>query len=71
MRKTNCLYIAVIYMCKGEAQKAEVELVSVERGMSEPAPGELMDSTARHLIKFDQLNPFTYTDRTAVIKNLS
>jgi hypothetical protein len=43
--------------------------VSVERGLSEAAPGELVDSTAEHLIKFDQLNPFTYTDRIAVVKN--
>ncbi|XP_060555800.1 deleted in lung and esophageal cancer protein 1-like isoform X2 [Ruditapes philippinarum] len=57
------------FTLKGEAQRASVELVSVERGLSEAAPGELVDSTAEHLIKFDQLNPFTYTDRIAVVKN--
>ncbi|XP_053374594.1 deleted in lung and esophageal cancer protein 1-like isoform X2 [Mercenaria mercenaria] len=57
------------FVLKGEAQRAGVELVSVERGLSEAVPGELVDATAQHLIKFDQLNPFTYTDRTAVVKN--
>lgn len=55
--------------CIGEAERATVELMSVERGLSDPGPGELTDATAQHLIKFDQLNPFTYTDRTAVVKN--
>lgn len=57
------------FTLKGEGQRAHVEIVSVERGMSEPLPGELTDVTAQCLIKFDQLNPFTYTDRTAVVKN--
>ena len=55
----------------GEAQKAGVELVSVERGTTEPLPGELTDATAKHLIRFDSLNPFTYTDRSCVVKNLT
>ncbi|KAL4222937.1 Deleted in lung and esophageal cancer protein 1 [Mactra antiquata] len=57
------------FKIKGESQRAEVDLVSVERGLSESLPGEIVDSTSQYLIKFDQLNPFTYTDRTAVVRN--
>lgn len=58
-----------MFLFTGESQRADVELVSVERGLSESLPGELVDSSSQYLIKFDQLNPFTYTDRTAVVKN--
>ncbi|XP_071158552.1 deleted in lung and esophageal cancer protein 1-like isoform X2 [Mytilus edulis] len=57
------------FMLQGESQKAGVELVSVERGTSDPVPGELTDNTAQHLIRFDDLNPFTYTDRAIIVKN--
>ncbi|XP_052246606.1 deleted in lung and esophageal cancer protein 1-like isoform X3 [Dreissena polymorpha] len=59
------------FTVKGTAERANVELVSIERGLHEPTPGELVDATAEHHIKFDQLNPFTYTDRTAVVKNIT
>ncbi|WAQ94651.1 DLEC1-like protein [Mya arenaria] len=59
------------FTLQGQAERAGVELVSVERGTAEPVPGELFDATAQHHIKFDQLNPFTYTDRTTVVKNLT
>ncbi|XP_061179869.1 deleted in lung and esophageal cancer protein 1-like isoform X2 [Saccostrea echinata] len=57
------------FTLKGEAQKAEVELLSVERGLSAVLPGELSDVSAENLIRFDELNPFTYTDRSIVVKN--
>ncbi|CAC5401955.1 unnamed protein product [Mytilus coruscus] len=57
------------FTLQGESQKAGVELVSVERGTSDPVPGELTDNTAQHLIRFDDLNPFTYTDRAIIVKN--
>lgn len=53
----------------GEAQKAKVDLSVVERGEGNVMPGELSDNTAKHMIRFDDLNPFTYTDRTVVVKN--
>ena len=56
---------------QGEAEKAGVDLVSVERGTTQPLPGELTDATAQHLIRFDNLNPFTYTDRSCVVKNVT
>ena len=48
-----------------------MDLVSVERGTTQPLPGELRDATAQHLIRFDNLNPFTYTDRSCVVKNVT
>ncbi|XP_056008414.1 deleted in lung and esophageal cancer protein 1-like isoform X2 [Ostrea edulis] len=59
------------FTLKGEAQKAEVELINVERGLSEALPGELSDVSAENLIRFDELNPFTYTDKTIVVKNIT
>ena len=59
---------ALIYF-SGEAQLAEVELMSVERGLSAALPGELSDVSADSLIRFDELNPFTYTDRSILVKN--
>lgn len=61
-KRFNCLLLGV-------AQMAEVELLSVERGLSAALPGELSDVTADNLIRFDELNPFTYTDKSIVVKN--
>uniref|UniRef100_A0A8W8MX88 Deleted in lung and esophageal cancer protein 1 n=1 Tax=Magallana gigas TaxID=29159 RepID=A0A8W8MX88_MAGGI len=57
------------FTLRGIAQMAEVELLSVERGLSAALPGELSDVTADNLIRFDELNPFTYTDKSIVVKN--
>ena len=59
----------LFYFHSGEAQLAEVELMSVERGLSAALPGELSDVSADSLIRFDELNPFTYTDRSILVKN--
>ena len=67
---TNC-FDCLIPFFTGEAEKAGVDLVSVERGTTQPLPGELTDATAQHLIRFDNLNPFTYTDRSCVVKNVT
>ncbi|XP_021361346.1 deleted in lung and esophageal cancer protein 1-like isoform X1 [Mizuhopecten yessoensis] len=57
------------FTIKGVAQRAGVDLTLVERGEGNIAPGEMTDNTAEHMIRFDDLNPFTYTDRTVVVKN--
>ncbi|XP_069130810.1 deleted in lung and esophageal cancer protein 1-like isoform X4 [Argopecten irradians] len=57
------------FTIKGIAQRASVDLTMVERGEGNIAPGELTDNTAEHMIRFDDLNPFTYTDRTIAVKN--
>ena len=56
-------------MFVGEGQTAAVELMSVEDGLAEPAPGELCDITAQHLIRFDNLNPYTYIQKAVKLKN--
>ncbi|WAQ94358.1 DLEC1-like protein, partial [Mya arenaria] len=38
------------FTLQGQAERAGVELVSVERGTAEPVPGELFDATAQHHI---------------------
>ena len=48
---------------------ASVELVSVEDGLSEPSADELCDITAQHLVKFANLNPFTYVQRIVTVRN--
>lgn len=53
----------------GVGEIARVELSEVEMGLSEPKPGEFNDVSATNLIKFDDLNPFTYTERLIKIKN--
>ena len=53
----------------GEGQVASVELAHVEDGLAEPLPDELCDITAQHLMKFANLNPFTYVQRTVTVKN--
>ncbi|KAK7508441.1 hypothetical protein BaRGS_00000007 [Batillaria attramentaria] len=52
-----------------EGQVVKVSLAEVERGEAEALPGELCDRSAQHLIKFDDLNPFTYTERCIKVHN--
>ena len=53
----------------GEGQVVNVTLSKVERGEAVPQAGELCDRSAQHLIKFDDLNPFTYTERSISVQN--
>ncbi|KAK2147788.1 hypothetical protein LSH36_535g01010 [Paralvinella palmiformis] len=55
----------------GEGQSAGVELIDVQGGVSDPLPGELCDLTAQHLIRFENLNPFTYLQKSITVKNLT
>lgn len=57
------------FCLRGEGQIVRVTLTQVERGDAEVQPGELRDRSAQHLIKFDDLNPFTYTERTITVTN--
>ena len=47
----------------------KLTLSNVERGEGVVDPGELCDRSAQHLIKFDDLNPFTYTERSISVQN--
>lgn len=57
------------FKIRGEGEIARVGLSSVERGLSDPKPNELNDISAKNLLKFDDLNPFTYTERTVKVCN--
>ncbi|XP_076461366.1 deleted in lung and esophageal cancer protein 1-like isoform X2 [Babylonia areolata] len=57
------------FTLKGEGETVKITLDKVERGESAALPGELCDRSAQHLIKFDDLNPFTYTERTISVRN--
>nr|XP_006817129.1 PREDICTED: LOW QUALITY PROTEIN: deleted in lung and esophageal cancer protein 1-like [Saccoglossus kowalevskii] len=57
------------FTLKGEAQLASVELSLVSDGEQFSMLGELCDATAQHLVKFDNLNPMTYTQKTMVVRN--
>ncbi|KAL5006767.1 hypothetical protein ScPMuIL_015573 [Solemya velum] len=59
------------FTLKGESQAAEVRLVSVEDGLTEAMVGERHDISAKHMVKFDKLNPYTYTDKAMVVENLT
>ena len=50
---------------------AGIEFVSVSGGLSEPELGEILDSSARHLVRFTEQNANTTKDRTLVIKNIT
>lgn len=55
----------------GEGQLAQVELESVEDGRNEPLAGESMDVTAQHLIRFSNLNPYTYMQKKITVRNMT
>ncbi|XP_022081791.1 deleted in lung and esophageal cancer protein 1-like [Acanthaster planci] len=58
------------FTLKGEGQTAGVELAAVsDGGERQPAPGELCDVTAQHQIRFDPINPMTFTTKQLTIKN--
>lgn len=53
----------------GKGQLAAVEFVAIDGGTAEKQPGELCDSTAQRLIRFDDLDPFTYHQKTLIVSN--
>lgn len=48
---------------------AAVEFVAVDGGTSNKEAGESCDISAQKLIQFDDLNPFTYTQKTLILSN--
>lgn len=55
----------------GKGQLAGVEFVAVDGGTSDKEADELCDATAQKLIRFDDLNPFTYTQKTLILSNVT
>ncbi|CAL1533794.1 unnamed protein product [Lymnaea stagnalis] len=59
------------FKLQGEGQIAKVGLAGVEMGLSEPLVGEFNDISAKHLVRFDDLNPYTYTEMNVSVKNFT
>ncbi|XP_071803084.1 deleted in lung and esophageal cancer protein 1-like [Asterias amurensis] len=58
------------FTIKGEGQTAGVELQDVSGGgESHSSPGEMSDATAQHQVRFDPINPMTFTTKQLTIKN--
>ncbi|KAJ7322118.1 hypothetical protein JRQ81_018405, partial [Phrynocephalus forsythii] len=55
----------------GLGQLICLQLVSVTGGESNPLPGELVDVTSQHLVRFDSLNPHSVAEKTLVLRNLT
>lgn len=53
----------------GGGRSPQVELVSVEGNLAEKVIGEVYDKSAQHLMEFQNLNPYTYVQRTITVKN--
>lgn len=54
---------------QGVGQLIALELLHVMGGENSPAPGEVTDVTAQHLIRFDPQNPHTTKEKNLVIRN--
>ena len=63
------LYSVSVCTLPGKGQYAAVEFVAIDGGTSEPQTGELCDATSQKLIRFEDLNPFTYTQKTMILSN--
>lgn len=57
------------FKLKGEGEYAKVGIAEVEMGLSEHSPDEFKDISAQNLLRFDDLNPFTYTERLVKVVN--
>ncbi|XP_053265484.1 deleted in lung and esophageal cancer protein 1 isoform X3 [Podarcis raffonei] len=55
----------------GLGQLIALKLLSVTGGESSPMPGELVDVTAQHLVRFGSLNPKSKAEKTLVLRNLT
>uniref|UniRef100_A0A670IVS2 Deleted in lung and esophageal cancer protein 1 Ig-like domain-containing protein n=1 Tax=Podarcis muralis TaxID=64176 RepID=A0A670IVS2_PODMU len=55
----------------GLGQLIALKLLSVTGGESSPMPGELVDVTAKHLVRFGSLNPKSKAEKTLVLRNLT
>uniref|UniRef100_A0ABM5GMR3 Deleted in lung and esophageal cancer protein 1 isoform X2 n=1 Tax=Pogona vitticeps TaxID=103695 RepID=A0ABM5GMR3_9SAUR len=55
----------------GLGQLIALQLLSVTGGESCPLPGELMDVTAQHFVRFESLNPHAVAEKTLVLRNMT
>ncbi|XP_034257522.1 deleted in lung and esophageal cancer protein 1 isoform X2 [Pantherophis guttatus] len=55
----------------GRGELIALELLSVSGGESNPLPGELIDMTSQHLIRFKPLNPHSTAEKTLILRNIT
>ena len=65
----TCTLAFSFIILPGVGQIAAVEIGSVEGGMANAVPGEVCDVSAQYLIRFDNLNPYTYMQRDVEVVN--
>ncbi|KAL7976456.1 hypothetical protein Chor_008405 [Crotalus horridus] len=53
----------------GLGELIALELLSVSGGESIPQPGELIDMTSQHLVRFEPLNPHSMAEKTLILRN--
>lgn len=64
----NLIWFPLVHFI-GQGQMATVEFVAVDGGTSEKEAGESCDVSAQKLIRFEDLNPFTYTQKSLILSN--
>ncbi|KAG8138712.1 hypothetical protein E2320_001516 [Naja naja] len=65
----NCHINEIIVRGLGEV--IALELLSVSGGESIPLPGELIDVTSQHLVRFNPLNPRSMAEKTLIVRNIT
>uniref|UniRef100_A0A670ZX22 DLEC1 cilia and flagella associated protein n=1 Tax=Pseudonaja textilis TaxID=8673 RepID=A0A670ZX22_PSETE len=65
----NCHINEIIVTGLGEV--IALELLSVSGGESTPLPGELIDLTSQHLVRFNPLNPHSMAEKTLIVRNIT
>ncbi|XP_013928134.1 PREDICTED: deleted in lung and esophageal cancer protein 1 [Thamnophis sirtalis] len=65
----NCHINEIIVTGLGEL--IALEFLSVSGGESTPLPGELIDITSQHLVRFKPLNPHSMSEKTLILRNIT
>lgn len=55
----------------GRGEVASVEFMSIEGDTSEPEVGEVCDLTAQQLVRFEELHPYTFSQKVLKVKNVT
>ncbi|XP_070585983.1 deleted in lung and esophageal cancer protein 1 [Erythrolamprus reginae] len=55
----------------GVGELIALEFLSVSGGESVPLPGELVDLTSQHIVRFKPLNPHAVADKTLILRNIT
>ncbi|KAL8164844.1 UNVERIFIED_CONTAM: hypothetical protein K2H54_010552, partial [Gekko kuhli] len=59
------------FTVSGLGQLISLKLLSVSGGEGSVTPGELVDVMSQHFVRFDSLNPYSTSEKTLVIRNVT